>query len=96
MKTQPKKKIKKKKIACKKATKSAVEKALRDTQSMLELVINNAPQHIFWKDVNSVFLGCNQIFADAVGLESPKDIVGKTDFDLTDEQIGRASCRERV
>ena len=40
------------------------------------------PQAIFWKDRNSVYLGCNKTFANAIGLRDPKDIVGKTDYDL--------------
>jgi PAS domain S-box-containing protein len=64
---------------------SSMEKALRKSQHMLEMVINNVPQHIFWKDVDSVFLGCNKNFAKTVGLNDPEEVVGKTDFDLTDK-----------
>lgn len=59
-----------------------VEVALRDSQQMLQLVIDNIPQLIFWKDRKSVFLGCNQNFAQIAGVNSPDNIVGKTDFDL--------------
>ena len=51
-------------------------------QSFLQLIMNNIPQFVFWKDINSVYLGCNQNFANAAGLASPSDIVGKTDYDL--------------
>jgi two-component system NtrC family sensor kinase len=59
------------------------EEALRDSQQMLQLVINNIPQGIFWKNRHSVFLGCNQAFAEAEGYESPSDIIGKTDYELS-------------
>ena len=36
---------------------------------------------IFWKDRESRFLGCNQKFAEDAGVESPADLVGKTNFD---------------
>ncbi|HIK30540.1 MAG TPA: PAS domain-containing protein, partial [Oscillatoriales cyanobacterium M4454_W2019_049] len=36
----------------------------------------------FWKDRNSVFLGCNRNLARDAGLNSPQDIIGKTDYDL--------------
>lgn len=83
-----KKSIKKKTVKKKNAKEanSVIEKALGDSQNMLQIVINNVPQHIFWKDINSIFLGCNKNFAKAVGLENPADIIGKTDFDLTDEE----------
>lgn len=45
-------------------------------------IINMAPAAIFWKDHNGRFLGCNQFFAEVANLNSPEDIIGKTDFDL--------------
>jgi len=50
--------------------------------AFLRLIMNNIPQFIFWKDKQSIYLGCNQNFADAAGLASPEEIVGKTDHDL--------------
>ncbi|MEL6981739.1 MAG: PAS domain-containing protein [Actinomycetota bacterium] len=55
--------------------------ALRATHQMLELVMDSIPQAIFWKDRQSVYLGCNRVFADLAGLE-PGQLVGKTDLDL--------------
>lgn len=40
------------------------------------------PSYLFYKDTHSVFLGCNLHFAKLVGLKSPHEIRGKTDFDL--------------
>jgi len=45
-------------------------------------ILNQIPCRVFWKDRNSVFLGCNSYFAKAAGFESPEEIIGKTDFDL--------------
>ncbi|WNZ24046.1 PAS domain S-box protein [Leptolyngbya sp. NK1-12] len=58
------------------------ESELRQSQQLLQLVMDNIPQLIFWKDHNSVYLGCNQSFAVAAGVSSPQDVVGKTDYDL--------------
>lgn len=52
------------------------------TQEMLQLVINNIPQAIFWKNKNSVFLGCNRNLVRVLGMSCPEEIVGKTDYDL--------------
>jgi two-component system, NtrC family, sensor kinase len=60
----------------------AVENQLKASQQLLQLVIDNIPQKISWKDIDCVFLGCNQGFADDIGLASPAEIVGKTDYDL--------------
>ncbi|MBF2089111.1 MAG: PAS domain-containing protein [Synechococcales cyanobacterium K44_A2020_017] len=60
-----------------------VESQLYESQQLLQLVVDNIPEAIFWKDRNSVYLGCNLAFAHVVGLESPADLgEGKTDFDL--------------
>lgn len=46
-------------------------------------IIDHIPNHyIFWKDKNSVYLGCNTALASSLGLKSTTEIVGKTDFDL--------------
>ncbi|MBR8826861.1 MAG: PAS domain S-box protein [Gomphosphaeria aponina SAG 52.96 = DSM 107014] len=59
-----------------------VEEKLRRSRKFLQLVMDNIPQFIFWKDCNSVYLGCNQNFALSAGLKKPEDIVGKTDYEL--------------
>jgi PAS domain S-box-containing protein len=56
--------------------------ALRDSQQMLQLIMDNIPQRIFWKDRRSVYRGCNMHFAHGAGLATSDEIVGKTDFDL--------------
>jgi PAS domain S-box-containing protein len=63
-------------------THKQAEEALRESQQMLQLVMDNIPQFIFWKDRNSVYLGCNHNFAQVAGASSPKDIIGKTDYDM--------------
>ena len=57
-------------------------KSLRASKEMLQLVMDNIPQFIFWKDRNSVYLGCNRNFAIAAGVGNPMAIRGKTDHDL--------------
>lgn len=58
------------------------EAEMRSRQELLQLVMDNVPQFIFWKDRNSVYTGCNINFARAAGVGSPDNIVGKTDYDL--------------
>lgn len=57
-------------------------KALQEKEAFLQLILDNIPQFIFWKDRNSVYLGCNRNFALAAGLNNPDEIGGKTDYDL--------------
>ncbi|HEY9908883.1 MAG TPA: PAS domain S-box protein, partial [Thermosynechococcaceae cyanobacterium] len=56
---------------------------LEESRRFLRRLLDTLPnQHIFWKDRNSVFLGCNRLAAKVAGLNSPQEIVGKTDYDL--------------
>ena len=69
------------------------------TAQMLQLVMDNIPQFIFWKDLDSVFLGCNKNFADVAGIEKPEDIIGKTDYELAwkkEESDFYRECDRRV
>lgn len=58
------------------------EKVIQDRLHLLQLTLNNIPHYIFWKDADSNYLGCNQLFAEIAGLKSPQEIVGKNDFEL--------------
>ncbi|MGL5080228.1 MAG: PAS domain S-box protein, partial [Microcoleaceae cyanobacterium] len=58
------------------------EMALQETQLFLQLVMDMMPQTIFWKDCNSLYLGCNQSLAQIAGFDSPEQMIGKTDFDM--------------
>jgi PAS domain S-box-containing protein len=57
------------------------EEIRKKNEAMLSCIFHSVVQAIFWKDRDSVFLGCNEVFAKSAGL-SPDEIVGKTDFDL--------------
>lgn len=58
------------------------QEKLVKSKRFLQLVVDSIPQIIFWKDCNSVFLGCNQRLADIWGLSSVEEIAGKTDNDV--------------
>ncbi len=50
-------------------------------QALLKSMINSIPDMIFYKDINSVYLGCNTAFETFAG-KPERDIVGHTDVDL--------------
>lgn len=52
------------------------------TESTLENIVANMPGHVYWKDKNGVYLGCNNRQAMSLGLKHGEEVVGKTDFDL--------------
>jgi len=61
---------------------SRAEEALRESQQMLHLVLDTIPARVFWKDLDLNYLGCNRSFALDAGLQSPKEIVGRNDFEI--------------
>ncbi|PJD95677.1 MAG: hybrid sensor histidine kinase/response regulator, partial [Legionella sp.] len=48
----------------------------------LENVLKFTPGLLYWKDINSVYLGCNDEFARLAGLSDRRQVKGKTDFEL--------------
>ncbi len=40
------------------------------------------PGSVYCKDIEGVYLGCNEYMAQMGGLNSPEEIVGKTDYDM--------------
>jgi PAS domain S-box-containing protein len=73
----------------------AAERALRDSEIMLQNIIENIPVRLFWKDLNSVYRGCNTLHAQGNGLSSPADIIGKTDHDFLPERAGFWAAEDR-
>ncbi|MEM7554338.1 MAG: ATP-binding protein [Cyanobacteria bacterium P01_A01_bin.84] len=72
---------------------------LQYSQQLFQLLIDNIPHSVFWKDRNSVYLGCNQNFAKDAGIKEPKDITGKDDYDLPwtqEEAKFFRECDQRV
>ncbi|AFY55611.1 PAS domain S-box [Rivularia sp. PCC 7116] len=75
------------------------ETQLLESQQFLQLLIDSIPQLIFWKDRNSVFKGCNSSAAKVSGLNSPEEILGKTDYDMPwtfEEANFYRECDKRV
>jgi PAS domain S-box-containing protein len=55
---------------------------LFDSRQMLQSILDNIPQRVFWKDRNSILLGCNKAFALDRGYEDPGELVGKSTFEM--------------
>jgi two-component system, cell cycle sensor histidine kinase and response regulator CckA len=61
----------------------AAEEALRESREVLHAVLNAIPIRVFWKDRDSVYLGCNTPFAHDAGFERPEDLLGKDDYAMS-------------
>jgi len=59
-----------------------LENALLVKQLLLEGIIENIPDQVYYKDRNSKFVLCNTPVALLAGCTSEKDLIGKSDFDF--------------
>ena len=62
--------------------KSDVQQYINQISNYYTSIIEKIPCYIYWKNIKLEYLGCNQLAASFVRLKSPKDIIGKTDFDI--------------
>ncbi len=56
--------------------------SLTDLNPQLHTFLKMPDCSVYWKNIDGTFLGCNEIVSSCVGLDSPSQLVGKTDFDL--------------
>ncbi len=59
--------------------------ALANQQALLRSLIDSVPDLIFFKDTESVYLGCNKAFTEFAGHPESEQI-GRTDFDFFDQE----------
>jgi PAS domain S-box-containing protein len=58
------------------------EEALIESKQMLSDVLNTIPVRVFWKDLDGVYLGCNQLFAKDAGRSNPEELIGDNDYNM--------------
>jgi PAS domain S-box-containing protein len=63
-----------------------VEDALRKSETKYKTLAENIPQKIFIKDINSVYVSCNENYARDLKIKS-NEIVGKTDYDFHPKEL---------
>jgi len=67
-------------VVCKDITEHLqAEENLCKSRDLLQAIVENAPIRVFWKDVESRYLGCNTAFARDAGMSSPEELIGKDD-----------------
>ena len=62
------------------------EEALRESESKYRTLVENIPQRIFTKDIDSVYQSCNENFARDIAI-TPDQIAGKTDYDFFPREL---------
>ncbi len=62
------------------------EDELSMSKQLLRNVLDIIPMKVFWKNKESVFLGCNVAFLDANGFKNEDEVIGKSDFDFNESE----------
>jgi PAS domain S-box-containing protein len=70
------------------------EEKLKLERAQLRALIDSIPDLIFFKDPDSIYLGCNRAFEKYLGV-TEADLIGRTDFDLKPETADFYRARDR-
>lgn len=63
-------------------------------KSMLDVLMNNLPDHIYFKDTELRFIRISKSHADSLGLKRPEDAIGKSDFDFFDYSHAKEAFKD--
>jgi len=45
-------------------------------------ILESIPGYIYWKNLDSVYMGCNRDFLNAISADSMKEVIGKTEYEM--------------
>ncbi|MBI3902623.1 MAG: PAS domain S-box protein [Nitrosomonadales bacterium] len=68
------------------AQRKQIAQALNEKETRLRTLVETIPDLIWLKDMDGVYLSCNQMFERFVG-KKEADILGKTDYDFVDREL---------
>ena len=66
-----------------------VQEHLKSEQHYLQMLMDNIPDTIYFKDKNSIFTRINQSQAKMLGIDDPSEAIGKSDFDFFNMEHAR-------
>ncbi len=71
------------------------QKRAAELSQTVASLIDNMPAITFTKEPEtSMYLACNQAFAEYAGKKSPKEVIGLTDADLFDEELAKRFAKD--
>ena len=76
------------------AERERIAEALAWEEYLLHALLDNLPDHIYFKDTNSRFIRIGKSQAKVFGLSDPAEAVGKTDFDFFTEEHARPAFED--
>ena len=70
------------------------EQVLVEQRALLEALMDNTPDHIYFKDVDSRFTLISKTTAESFGLHDPSEAIGKSDSDFFTEEHARPAFED--
>ena len=70
------------------------EEALAKEQFLINALMNNLTDHVYFKDLESKFIRNNKAHVLSFGLNDPEQILGKSDFDFFEEDAARQAFED--
>ena len=67
------------------------ENSLPGDEKLLQILMDESPDYIYFKDIDSKFIKINKAEANLLGLKTCNEAIGKTDFDFFDEENAKQS-----
>lgn len=69
------------------------EQALAEEKHLIKTLLDNVPMNVYFKDIESRFVMANLPTARKMGLDSPDELIGKTDADFFSEEHARHALK---
>lgn len=73
-----------------------VEETLEQERRLMQYVLNNIPEPIFFKDTESRFTRINTAQSSMLGIDDPKDAIGKTDSDYIQKENAQEALKDEL
>ncbi len=74
-------------ITARKEEEDQLRRKLEAIDLPLEYILSKMPGHVYWKNKQGIYMGCNDRQALSLGMKYGYEVVGKTDFELTSDAI---------
>jgi PAS domain S-box-containing protein len=72
------------------------QKYLENEKNLMKALIDNMPDTIYFKDLESKFIRVNKAQAQLMGVSNPDDVIGKTDFDFFEHAQGAFDSEQEI
>ena len=63
-----------------------IQRKLKESEKLYKILINSLPQRIYYKDINSAYVSCNENMARSLGIDI-EEVRGKTDYSFFEESL---------